>query len=352
MKTVRGYYYDGRKARQHAVAVTREGESLFLRGDDVDVSYPCDGVEVTSRVGDNRRLLRFTDGSQCEVVNAFDLEGLLGLEEKGGGQRLVGRLERSMVLSLLALGLTVLLIVLFIKYVIPATARKVAFAIPPATESALGGETLAILDRMVFGKSKLDPGKQQEVTHLFRQLQGAVPGGKDYRLEFRESKQLGANALALPAGIIVLTDDLVLLARNQGELAGVLAHEAGHERYRHAMRHVLQNSGTGLLIAALTGDIVSITSLSAALPTALIDARYSREFEYEADDAAVKWMKEQGMAPQQYADMLARLQSAHEKKRDGQAVKQQRRSFMDLFASHPDTDERIRRITRKESVVK
>ena len=41
-------------------------------------------------------------------------------------------------------------------------------------------------------------------------------------------------ALALPGGIIVVTDDMVNLAANDPELLAVLAHEMGHLRGRHA----------------------------------------------------------------------------------------------------------------------
>ena len=86
---------------------------------------------------------------------------------------------------------------------------------------------------------------------------------------------MGANAFALPNGTIVVTDDLVKLAEHDDELVAVLAHEIGHVVSRHALRRVLQDSGVMLLVAGITGDIVSISSLAAALPTLLIEAKYS-----------------------------------------------------------------------------
>lgn len=343
MNVIRGYYYDGRSSRRHDVLVSREGDMVRLKGEEVDLGYLWLDVRVMPRVGDNRRQLRLPDGGQCEIVNALDLRTLLGIEEQGVGQKLLGRMERNLFLSLVALAATILLIFLFIKFGIPAAARRVAHAVPPSTERVLGRETLAILDKMALKPTKLPDKRQQEVKALFRQMQGVMPEAGRYRLELRNGGPLGANALALPAGIIIVTDELVALAGSDAELAGVIAHEAGHERHRHALRHVLQNSGTGLLIAAVTGDITSITSLSAALPTALIDARYSREFENEADDAAVEYLVRTGASPRLYADMLARLQAAHDKK--VKTAKPRGWSLLDLFATHPDTAERIRRVT-------
>jgi Zn-dependent protease with chaperone function len=46
----------------------------------------------------------------------------------------------------------------------------------------------------------------------------------------------------------VVTDGLVELARNNDEIAAVLAHEVGHVKLRHGLRHVLQNSVTVLIM--------------------------------------------------------------------------------------------------------
>ena len=126
---------------------------------------------------------------------------------------------------------------------------------------------------------------------------------------------------------------MVELAGSDEALAGVLAHESGHIRARHALRHVLQSTGSGLLIAAVTGDITSITSLSATLPTALIDAGYSRDFENEADDAAVAYLFKTGIEPKVYAQTLAKLQAEQYKTKKEQ--KKSESGLICLPAIHP-----------------
>ena len=54
--------------------------------------------------------------------------------------------------------------------------------------------------------------------------------GHVYQLEFRHGGYIDANAFALPSGIIVMTDELVELAKSDDELISVLAHEIGHVR--------------------------------------------------------------------------------------------------------------------------
>jgi Zn-dependent protease with chaperone function len=148
--------------------------------------------------------------------------------------------------------------------------------------------------------------------------------------------------MALPSGIVVITDGLVDLAKNDEELTAVLAHELGHVRGRHLLRHILQNSVAGLLMATVTGDITSVTSLSAALPTALIDARFSRDFEREADDAAVAYLKKEGIPTRRYIDILVRLQAQLNAKNRGAVEGEE--TFKNYLSTHPGTGERIRRI--------
>ena len=104
-------------------------------------------------------------------------------------------------------------------------------------------------------------------------------------------------------------------------------------------------SAAGLIVATMTGDLTSITSLAATLPTVLVDASFSREFEREADDAAIAWMKSAGIAPRRYAEVLGRLQAQHNVRRsESDAEKHPVRNYL---STHPDTEERIRHILKE-----
>jgi predicted Zn-dependent protease len=129
---------------------------------------------------------------------------------------------------------------------------------------------------------------------------------------------------------------MVKLAANEGELMAVLAHEIGHARGRHALRLVLQDSGVAVLVTALAGDAVSMTFLAAALPTALLQSHYSRQFEAEADDYAFAHLKRHGYSAQLFADMMRRLQQASKSS-------DQEGGVLQYFSTHPLTQERIDR---------
>ncbi len=128
-------------------------------------------------------------------------------------------------------------------------------------------------------------------------------------VEFRASPIIGANAFALPGGIVIVTDQLMQLAEHDDEILAVLAHEIGHVKHRHVLRGLPQDSATALIIAGVTGDVSSITPLAAAAPTFLMRAPHSREHEAEADRHALQLMQQMGMAPHHFPAILNRMAS-------------------------------------------
>jgi len=339
-----GGYYDGVVATRREVRLTIEAAVLRIQGDGIERSYPLHGVTLTEAVGSVRRTIRLSDGGMCE---ATEHDFLAECERRmGTGTRatLLHRWEKSLTLVLAALLLAALVVALFMRFGIPALARQAAFALPPDVENSMGRESLAVLDHLMTKPSKLTAERRAELTALLRRVAAASNAPPGCRLEFRAGGAIGANALALPSGIVVITDELVELAKNDDEIAAIMAHELGHVRQRHVLRHVLQNSATGLVMATLTGDLVSITSLAATLPTALVDASFSRTFEREADDAAIAWMKSAGVPPRRYAEILGRLQAQLDV-RTGEAF-DKKHPARNYLSTHPDTRERIRRIMK------
>lgn len=338
-----GIYYDGRTSARRTVRLTLEGNRLLVAGEGVDLSAELARLVISEPLSTARRSVRFPSGALCEVSDVRFMDELLRRQGKGKASAAIHRWERSLPLALVALVVTVAVIWGFVAFGIPAMAERVARAVPPATEVSMGRETLAMLDKLVFTPSRLPGVRRRDITTQFSRMTRELPFGSGYRLEFRKSDRLGANALALPSGIIIVTDRLVEMAKSDDELIGVLAHEMGHVRHRHALRHVLQNSATGLVVAAITGDITSITSLAATLPTLLIDASYSRSFETEADDAAIDYLKRRGIPLKSYAAMLGRLEAEH-RKTSGDTKTEKKKSLGDYFSTHPVTEERIKRV--------
>ena len=348
MTELQGYYYDGTTSIRHPVGLRIDAGSLLLTGDGFTRSFPLAEVRPAPRLGSLRRSLHLSNGGLCELENSPAVEEVLRLLEPAPSRHL-HRWESNLRLVFIAVLLTVGLVWGLLQYGFPFLAKQAAFTLPPATEASLGREALEMLDKMLFTPSELPEPRRQELLRRFNGMlpMFALPGPS--RLEFRKSGRVGANAFALPGGIVILTDDMVKLAQNDDELAAVIAHELGHVRQRHILRHVLQSSATGLVIATVTGDIVSATSLAATLPTAVIDAKFSRDFETEADNSAAGYLRQAGIPLKRFAEILTRLQ-AEQNRRAGKEEKETKNRVTDFLSSHPDTSQRIKRFQQDGSV--
>lgn len=85
-----------------------------------------------------------------------------------------------------------------------------------------------------------------------------------------------------------MTDKLVALSQADEEIIAVLLHEVGHIEGRHSVRMLLRASGVGVMVALLAGDVGTLGNVLASAPAVLMQLSYSREFEEEADAAALR----------------------------------------------------------------
>jgi Zn-dependent protease with chaperone function len=276
--------------------------------------------------------VRFPDRAFCEIT---DLPGFARLlADNGMSAGAVSRWEDSRRWIAASTVAFVVIVWAGYKYGLPAAATVVADRLPPAAVSTLGTHVLSVLDRTVFEPSAVPVDRQAQLMVAFERLE--LPGENaswQHQILFRRSNTLGANAVALPSGEIVLTDDIVKLARDDRELLAVLAHEAGHVQRRHGVRHLLQNSVVALLLTWYVGDV---GALAAAAPTAILQAKYSRDFEREADEYAARALRRNGIPLQFLEDILLRLQQSH-----GGGD-----SAASYLSSHPATSERLEQLRR------
>ena len=218
-------------------------------------------------------------------------------------------------------------------YGIPMLARLVADRVPASVVARVDTETLAALDRQVFAPSALPRERQDAIASAFRALKKPYGQSAPYNLAFRKSDAMGANAMALPGGTVVVTDGLVALARDDREILGVLAHEAGHVAGRHGLRSLVQDSLISMLLALVIGDV---SALAAAASSSVLEASYSRDLEREADAYAIETLTANRIPLKFLADMLRRLDSA--------AGAAGMPGALRYLSTHPATDERIRQL--------
>lgn len=328
-------YYDGRSAQARAVHLHALPGQVWLVGDGgVDRREPLEQVRVSEQLGSAPRMIHFRDGAHLEIGDHAAMNEWLsavGYRERG-----VDLAQRSWMIALIAI-----VGVLFAGYAgyrwgLPAAAERIAARVPPVVTEQLTAGTLDLLDRVLLKPSQLAPARRAQLAAGLRRLD---PAGRS-QLEFRSGTRVGANAMALPDGTLVLLDELVAIADHDDEIFAVLAHELAHVERQHALRLMIESAAVGAFVAWWIGDFSSII---AAAPAAILQARHSRELEAEADIVAAARLRSVGIAPSRLADMLEKIERAHGpgQPKSGVAEKQGESDWLDYLSSHPATRERI-----------
>ena len=340
MNEFRAVLFDGRSARAQPVRARFAPDGGLELTDESGAvqTFAAQEISVAARLGRAPRTIRLPGDRHCETEDNDAVDAALAQLGRERGAAWLHRLEtswRAVVVGLVVVSATTWVAV---RYGLPAAAESIARKLPIEVNEQISRDALATLDGMVFAPSDFSAARRAELRKQFADFLAKNGDTYPYRLEFRAAKELGANALAFPSGDIVITDELIELASDDRQIIAVLAHECGHIQGRHGLRTVLQNSAVVVLFALITGDISSVTALGGALPTLLLESKFSRTFEEEADAYATAALRRAGVSPNHLADILLRLEESRPAKR-GTATK-----VLDYISSHPPTPERIRRI--------
>ncbi|MFZ2288255.1 MAG: M48 family metallopeptidase [Halopseudomonas yangmingensis] len=342
---VQGSFLDGRSSLPKAASIRRLGAVLLLEVDGIQRRLELQQIRHGMQVGSGRYYLHLPDGAVFECADQPGLGDVLQGLPGYHGAGLLRRLESNLRLILFSVVLLVGLLLGGVFWGVPWASRMIAHALPVEVETYLGRETLSALDRFWLKPSQLDPQREQAIRAYFAEhleLLSASYPGHGIELLFRSGESgIGANALALPAGVVIFTDELVALAGHDDELLAILAHEVGHVVHRHNLRGIIQTSLVAWLMISVTGDLSAASEIAAALPLALSQLGYSRDMEREADDFALQYLLQQGISPVHFSNIMRRLDPPDTDQEAGRGLKM-------LLSTHPSTGERIRRFEQAE----
>jgi Zn-dependent protease with chaperone function len=347
-------YFDGRHSTRRPVEVEVDGDAVRIRGSQTSLDLARCELHVQPRVG--RMPLRIgLPGGGLLVAAAEDVAAALPIPPAQG---LAHRLESHLGVVFASIVGVVIAGALGYLYGIPWAARELAYRIPPELEAQIAIEGLKGLDTYALKPTALSAERRAQLRTIFEGLSAQAQGaGRGARIEFRDGGWIGANAFALPGGVVVVTDQLVTLLQDDGRIAAVLAHEVGHLEFRHGSRHILQDSLAGLLSLALLGDATAVANIAVTIPTVLVHTGYSRDFEREADRYAYGLLKQTGRSPRLLGEALAELEKHAEsggsecpapsdddapKEPPDKPRKRSRSAEAGYLSTHPATEERVR----------
>lgn len=179
-----------------------------------------------------------------------------------------------------------------------------------------------------------DQALQERVNNIGQKL-AAVCGRDEIKFSFKVLNSDEVNALACPGGFVYVFKGLIDYMPTDTELAGVLGHEIGHVSQKHTVHAIEKQMWTTLLlIAATKGQGLGLVQAAQQA----IFAGYSRTDERGADKESVKNAVKAGFNP--YAALITVNKLNDLSKQGGGAD-------YGVYNSHPEPEERIKRVTKQ-----
>jgi hypothetical protein len=136
----------------------------------------------------------------------------------------------------------------------------------------------------------------------------------EFQYYFKIVNARDINAFALPGGPMYVNRGMIEAAHNEGEMAGVMAHELSHVALRHGTAQATKAQKYGLLagILGIGGQILGGPAGAAAQiagqGVGVYFLKFSREYETEADILGARIMANAGYDPHDLANMFKTIE--------------------------------------------
>jgi hypothetical protein len=184
------------------------------------------------------------------------------------------------------------------------------------------------------------------VEGVGRRLVNAIPPEfqhPEFRYYFRIVNASDINAFALPGGPMYVNRGMIESARNEGEMAGVMAHELAHVALRHGTAQATKAQKYSILagVAGIAGAILGGPAVG-QIGQGVVGAyflKFSREYETEADILGAQIMARAGYDPRDLANVFRTLE-------------QQGGGGGGFLSDHPSPANRYQRITQEAAMLR
>ena len=220
----------------------------------------------------------------------------------------------------------------------PITGKYRAVALNPDQEIAMGLQSAPEMANEMGGA--IDPRASEDARHVSTIGQKLVnayaadaesPYASHFDFHLLNDRQT-INAFALPGGQIFITQALYDRLENEAQLGGVLGHEIGHVIHRHASEHMAKSElGQSLVGAVAVGSGDQSAARIAQAVNQMIQLKYGRQDESQSDKWGLENMSAAGYDPRQMIRVMEILKESTGGGGRGP----------DIFASHPNPDQRI-----------
>jgi hypothetical protein len=170
----------------------------------------------------------------------------------------------------------------------------------------------------------------------------------EFHYEFSVVNVSDINAFALPGGPMFVNRGMIEAAHNEGEMAGVMAHEISHVALRHGTANATKSQSAGVQLGAIGGAILG-SVIGGGAGAAVIQGtqfglgafllKYSREYETQADVLGSQIMARAGYDPRGLASMFKTIEQ------------QGSNGGPEWLSSHPNPGNRYERISEEAAKI-
>src|SRR5947209_3553957 len=176
----------------------------------------------------------------------------------------------------------------------------------------------------------------------------ANAGGPQFHYQFKVVNASDINAFALPGGYVYVNRGVLEQAHNEGEVAGVLAHEISHVALRHgthqASKAYLAQAGISILGGLLGGHLgtgaADVINAVGGLGLNALFLKYSRDLESQADIRGAQILAASGYSPQDMVNFFHTIESVDTAKKTN------------WMSDHPAPPDRRARSEREASMLR
>lgn len=337
-----GDYFDGRSAERHVVAGVLGPDGLVIEprapaddapaGLDAPIVWPYPALLLLDHDADDRRIrltARGFDGARL-VLKGRNVRRWLAKK----APQIAARPPAARLLRPLGLSAAVLAAAIGLVLLAPSLSAVLAPLVPQRWAQSLGDR---VVDHVAGDARVCDAAEGRAALDRLTDRLTAV-GAIGQPVDVRVIDHGMINAFAAPGGRVIVLRGLIERAEGGDEVAGVLAHELGHVKHRHAMKRLIQALGIGLFARSLGGDVGALAQTAA-------DLSFSRADERAADQEGVAMLADAGISPDGFAAFFDRLADAHGSA-DGTLGE-----LAALASTHPATSERadmVRQVTARD----
>ena len=192
-----------------------------------------------------------------------------------------------------------------------------------------------------------DASVETYVNRIGQRL-AANAGGPQFQYQFHVVNASDINAFALPGGFIYVNRGVLDHARNEGEVAGVLAHEISHVALRHgthqASKAYLAQAGISILGGILGGRVgqgaAGIINTVGGIGLNALFLKYSRDLETQADVRGSQILAASGYSPVDMINFFQALERVDTAKKTN------------WLSDHPAPPDRIARIEKEARMLR